>query len=77
MSKIQLKEKLIDKIRDTEDPGLLEEIAHLLQMQEPDTIYALNEEQKIMVNEAQRQIKDGKYITNDKADKDIDEWLNK
>lgn len=77
MSKTELKEKLIDKIRDTEDPGLLEEISHLLQLQEPDTVYAMNEDQKMLVKEARHQIKNGKYLTNDEADKDIDEWLSK
>lgn len=77
MSTAELKEKLIDTIRKTEDAGLLEEMAHLLELQEPDTLYQLTEKQISIVNEAEQQIKDGKYITNEQADKDTDEWLNK
>ena len=77
MSTAELKEKLIDTIKKTEDAGLLEEMAHLLELQEPDTVYHLNEKQISLVNEAEEQIKDGKYITNEQADKDTDEWLNK
>jgi hypothetical protein len=77
MSTSELKEKLIDKIRQTEDPEILEEISHLFQLQEPDTVYDLNEEQKNIIAEAEQQIKNGKYLTDDEADKDIDEWLRK
>jgi len=77
MSTPGLKEKLIDKIRQTEDEGLLEEISNLMQLQEPDTIYALNTDQKKAVQEAKDQIKNNEFLSNEQADKDIDEWLNK
>lgn len=77
MSTAELKEKLIDTIRKTEDAGLLEEMAHLLELHEQDTVYQLNDEQISRVNEAEQQIKDGKHLTNEEADKDTAEWLNK
>ncbi len=40
-------------------------------------IYELNESQLNAVNEAREQLKTGKYLTSEKADKEIDEWLNK
>ena len=73
MSTAELKEKLINTIRKTDDAGLLEEMAHLLELQEQDTIYHLNDEQISLFNEAEQEIKDGKYLTNEESDKDTDE----
>ncbi len=70
-----LKEKLIDKIRKTEDEALLEEISVLIQIQEADVIYKLNSKQKEIVLEAKEQIKNNESLTNEQADEDIEEWL--
>ncbi|MGI8601151.1 MAG: hypothetical protein ACR2KB_17995 [Chitinophagaceae bacterium] len=72
-----LKEKLIDKIRKTEDEALLEEISVLIQLQEADVIYKLNSKQKEIVLEAKEQIKNDESLTNEQADEDIEEWLKK
>ena len=40
-------------------------------------VYKLSEEQKKAVNEARQQIKNGQFLTDDEANKDIDEWLSK
>ncbi|MDQ3682381.1 MAG: hypothetical protein M3352_04815 [Bacteroidota bacterium] len=71
-----LKEKLINKIRQTEDEALLEEISQLIQLQEPETIYTLNNDQKRAVQEGKDQIKNNQFFSNEEADKNIDEWLN-
>lgn len=77
MSPTDLKEQLISKIQETEDKTLLEELSVLFELQEPDTVYELNEEQKKNIKTAQEQIKSNQFLTNDEANKDIDEWLNK
>ena len=77
MSSAELKEKLIEHIRKTEDKHLLEEISHLFELQEPDTIYQLNDQQKKDVSEAKEQIRNKQFLSNEDADKDIDEWLSK
>lgn len=77
MSSVELKEKLIEHIRKTEDKQLLEEIYNLFELQEPDTIYVLNEQQKKNIYEAKEQIQNNRSLSNEDADKDIDEWLNK
>ena len=78
MSIIELKKKLINKIQETVDNSLLEEALRLLDIEsdESDTL-VLNEEQTNAVNEAQAQIKSGQFLTNEQANKEIDEWLNK
>jgi len=77
MSSAELKEKLIESIRKTEDKQLLEEISHLLELQEPDTIYQLNDQQKKNISKAKEQIQNNEFLSNEDADKDIDEWLSK
>ena len=47
MSSADLKEKLINKIQATDDKVLLEELSVLFELQEPDTVYELNDEQRI------------------------------
>ena len=72
----QLKKWLIDKIQETDNKNLLEEAFRLLQMQSDDIEpYKLSEDQKIAVNEARLQIKNGQFLTDDEANKDINEWL--
>ncbi|NOT50603.1 MAG: hypothetical protein HOP10_04940 [Chitinophagaceae bacterium] len=76
MPEKNLKEKLITKINETDDPSILEEVSHLFELQEPDTIYQVNDKQKKAIEEAEEQVKNKETLTDDEADKDIDEWLN-
>jgi hypothetical protein len=75
MSTSQLKEKLISTIREMDNEQLLKEIGRLLQL-ETKAKYLLSDKQVQIVREAQEQIKRGKYLTEEEADKEIDEWLN-
>lgn len=71
-----IKEKLINKIKETNDPLLLEEVSALFELQEPESIYEVNDAQKKKIEEAREQIKNKQTLSNEQADKDIDEWLN-
>ena len=74
----ELKKKLIGKINQTEDNDLLEEMYRLIDITEKDnSIYELSNEQLDAVAEGQLQFKSGQFLTADKADKDIEEWLDK
>ena len=78
MSTTELRKRLIDKIQKTENESLLEEAYRLFELETQDIeIYKLSEEQRNVVNEARQQIKTGKSLTDDQANKEIDEWLNK
>lgn len=78
MSSAELKKGLIDKIQETDNKNLLEEAFRLLQMESEDIeVYKLSEDQKNAVNEARQQIRNGQFLTDDEANKDIDEWLSK
>jgi replicative DNA helicase len=78
MSTVELRKRLIEKIQKTENENLLLEAYRLLELENEDLeVYKLSDEQMNVVNEARQQIKNGQYLTNDQANKDIDEWLNK
>lgn len=70
------KDKLIDKIRQIENPDIFNEIQRLLEIEFDDKPYQTTEEQKEAIRQARDQIKRGEIITEEQADKEIDEWLN-
>ena len=78
MSATGLKERLIDRIREIDNEDILAEAYRLLgtesDLEEP---LKLNNAQKVAIDEAREQIKNGAYLTNNQADKEIEEWLNK
>lgn len=78
MSTVELRKRLIDKIQTTKDERILEEAYRLLEIETEDIeIYKLNDDQKKAINEARQQIKNGQFLTDEQANKEIDEWLNK
>jgi GTP-binding protein EngB required for normal cell division len=80
MSTIELKEKLIDKIQHTDDENILAEVNRLLGIEtdnESDDVFIFSEDEKIKIEEARLQIKNGDFLTHDEANKEIDEWLEK
>ena len=78
MSTIELRKLLIEKIQLTNDDKLLEEVSRLLNVEIDDNdIYILNEKQKEAIEEGRKQIISGEYLTDEKSNKEIDEWLNK
>ncbi len=78
MSTIELKEKVISKIQGMEDQAIIAEVYQLLQAstdeREP---YQLSDEQLAVVNEAREQVKRGKFLSEEQANKEIDEWFGK
>ena len=75
MPEQSLKEKLINKLREIDDPAILEEVSNLFELQEPETVYNLNDEQRKAIEEAKEQIKKKHTLDNDQANKEADEWL--
>lgn len=77
MPATNIKEILINKIKETNDPLLLEEVSALFELQEPESIYEVNDAQKKKLEEAKAQIKNKQTLSDEQADKDTDEWLSK
>jgi hypothetical protein len=71
-----LKEKLIDKLKEIEDPALLAELSNLFELQEPETLYKISPAQKKSIEKGIQQAQDGQTIDNDQANKESDKWIN-
>ena len=77
MKTIEIKKKLIRKIFSIEDKTLLKEMSIMVGIDnEEEEIYHLSDEQLKAVEEAQKQYLRGEYVTNEKLEKEIEEWLN-
>lgn len=78
MSTVELRKKLIERIKETEDENILEEAYRLLEMETEDFgTYKLKEDQKKAIEESRAQIKKGQFLTNEQVNRDADEWLGK
>ena len=71
-----LKDRLIDKIRQIEDPEVFDEFRRVLGIEFDDQQYQTTEEQKEAIRQAKDQIERGETLSEEQADKEIDEWLN-
>ena len=66
MTVIELKKRLIQKINQTENNGILEEMYRLIVNEDTDSnIYILSDDQKNAVEEAQQQFKNGRFLNSD------------
>lgn len=77
----EMKMQLIEKIQSTDDHNILEEMYKILEVstQEVDMI-VLTDEQKLQIDQGIKDIEEGRYLTNDeanKANKEIEKWLKK
>jgi len=78
MTVFELKKRLIRKINQTENSGILEEMYRLIVNEETDSsVYQLSDDQKNAIEEAQQQFKNGQFLNSEQADKDVEEWLGK
>ena len=78
MLTLDLKKQLIDKINKNENRDLLDEAIRLFDIENEDIdVFKLNVEQRNAIDEARQQIKNGQYLTNEKANSEIEEWLKK
>lgn len=76
MPETNLKEKLLNKLKEINDPAVLEEVSNLFELQEPETVYDVNDKQRKAIEEAREQIKKKQTLTDEQADKEADEWLD-
>ena len=78
MSTAELKVRLIKEITDSDNEELLKDVYRLLEIENDDSQpYLLNDEQLLIVAEAQAEVKAGKFLTDEEANREIDEWLGK
>jgi len=74
----EMKQELIDKINSTQDENMLEEVYRILEIgsEEVDMI-VLSDEQKESIDQGIKDIEEGKYLTSDEANSEIEKWLKK
>jgi PHD/YefM family antitoxin component YafN of YafNO toxin-antitoxin module len=78
MTTFEIKKKLIDQINLSNNKNLLEELYRFLNLEnEIQELYQLNTEQQSAIAEARKQITNGDHLTDDEANQEIDEWLDK
>lgn len=78
MKTIEIKKKLINEIKLSQNKNLLKEFYHFLNREnEIQEIYELNSEQNAAIAEVREQIKSDESLTDEQASQEIDEWLNK
>ena len=78
MSETELKKRLISRIQRSRNSALLREAYRLLGTDAADLEpYKLTKEQRASVAKGKRDIKEGRVIPAGKANKAVDEWLDK
>ena len=78
MNTVDIKKKLIHEINLSDNKNLLEEFYNFLnQENEIQQIYKLSNEQKSAILDARNQIKNGDFLTNEAANREIDKWIEK
>jgi len=76
MNTVEIRKKLIEEINLSENRNLLEELySYLNQENKSQETYKLSNVQNSAIAEAREQIIKGDYLTNEQADKGVDEWL--
>jgi len=78
MLTIELRNTIIDKIKKIDDEDLLKGVNRLIEIETSDIeVYKFTDEQKAAIAEAEDQIKNGEFLTDEEATKEINEWLKK
>jgi hypothetical protein len=76
MTVVELKEKLLKKIADTDDQSTLERVNWIMDVDfEAGEVYKLSEEEKAAIEEGRNQIRNGQWISHEDLEKEIGEWL--
>jgi len=76
VSTIELQEQLISKIKNTTNEDVLQGVLSLLEFEtNNEEIYIFNEEEKKAIEMAQQQVAEGRFYTDEEADKLMDKWL--
>ena len=75
MTTIELKKSIILKIAEIEDSEFLKAIKTIIDSNQSDAIFKVSEPMKKDIESGRRQIKEGKYTTQEDLEKEITEWL--
>ncbi|MBL7129209.1 MAG: hypothetical protein ISS16_09545 [Ignavibacteria bacterium] len=77
MSTLELKKLLISKIDDIDDVELLKAVYKLLDYKSTSgDVYVLSKDEEKEINEGLQQVREGKTISDEDVQKEIDRWLS-
>ena len=77
MSTTELKEQLLEKLKETSNQTVLEGVSRLLHIEEEmEAIHVLTTEQKAILMQSKHEIEKGHYISNDQLNTTIEQWLS-
>lgn len=76
MSTAELKINIINRISNLEDDAVIEKIKRLLDFELENKIYQLSDDQLNRIQEAKNEYTKGRIVSNEQANKDIEQWLN-
>jgi hypothetical protein len=78
MTVLELKEKLIAQIRDTDNEEILDHISDLFDIQyNTNDVHIMSKGEIDAVREGLEQIKNGQCISDEEASRLVEEWLKK
>ncbi|WP_295667207.1 hypothetical protein [uncultured Mucilaginibacter sp.] len=79
MSTAELKEKLIAQITDTDNDELLSELSTMLYVgsKSVNGVYQMSEAEREAVEDGLEQIRNGQWISDEEANRQVEEWLRK
>jgi hypothetical protein len=75
MSTAEMKQHVIQRIQSLENDNVLQEIESLLSFYDDGEIFVLSEQQKASIDQGLKDIAEGRFITDEEANKEIEEWL--
>jgi hypothetical protein len=75
MNTLELKQKIVDKLKSVDDVDLLKQIMNLLQPLDPNEIKHLNDNELEMAKEIEGEIKFESEISEERLDKEDSEWI--
>jgi hypothetical protein len=68
--------ELIERIKNIQDPKVIEEIYRLLEINLDESVFKLTPEQKKAIDQARDEINRGEGVSSEQVDKEFDEWLS-
>ena len=78
MSILELQDKLIDKIKNTKENYVLEEVYRLLELEsETNQVHQLTLEQNRLIDISLKEFEKGNVFSDEEVNKETEEWLNK
>ncbi|MDF1695372.1 MAG: hypothetical protein P1U56_06055 [Saprospiraceae bacterium] len=76
MSTVELKNKVLERLEEVNQPHLLEEILNLIEIEtRSEEVFIIPEEHKADLEISLQQLKEGKTVPNEEVNERVQKWL--